>query len=49
MSVDQKETNKEAIRDQKKVLTEILSRLSNLEASSQRLDEDQRSQKEKME
>ena len=49
MSANRKETNKEAIRDHKKVLTEILSHLSNLEASAKRLDEDQRSQKEKME
>jgi hypothetical protein len=49
MNADRKETNREAIRDHKKVLTEILSRLSNLEASAKRLAEDQRSQKEKME
>jgi hypothetical protein len=41
-------TSREAIRDNMKVLTEILSRLSNLEASAKRLAEDQRSQKEKM-
>jgi hypothetical protein len=49
MSVDRKETSREAIRDHRKVLTEILSHLSNLEASAKRLTKDQRSQKEKME
>jgi hypothetical protein len=49
MNADRKETSREAIRDHKKVLTEILSHLSNLEASAKRLAEDQRSQKEKME
>ena len=47
MNIDWKETSREAIRDHKKVLIEILSRLSNLEASAKRLVEDQRSQKEK--
>ena len=49
MNADWKETNMEAIRFHKKVLTEILSCLNNLEASAKRLVEDQRSQKEKME
>jgi hypothetical protein len=49
MNADRKETSREAIRDHKKVLTEILSRLSNLEASTKRLVEEQRSQREKME
>jgi hypothetical protein len=49
MSNDWKETSREAIREHKKVLTEILSHLSNLEASTKRLAEDQRSKKEKME
>jgi hypothetical protein len=49
MCVDRKETNRMETRDQKKVLTGILSRLSNLEASAKRLVEDQQSQKEKME
>jgi hypothetical protein len=49
MCADQKETNKTETRDQKKVLTGILNRLSNLEASAKRLAEDQRSQQEKME
>jgi hypothetical protein len=49
MNASQKEASREAIRDHKKVLTEIRSRLSNLEASAKRLAEDQRSQKEKME
>jgi hypothetical protein len=49
MNTERKETSKEAIRDHKKVLIEILSHLSNLEASAKRLVEDQRSQKEKME
>jgi len=40
MNADQKETSRDAIRDHKKVLTEILSRLSNLEASEKRLAED---------
>jgi hypothetical protein len=49
LSADRKETSREAIRDHKKVLTEIMSRLNNLEASAKRIAEDQRSQKEKME
>jgi hypothetical protein len=49
MNDDRKETNSEAIRDHKKVLTKILIRLSNLDASAKRLAEDQRSQKQKME
>jgi hypothetical protein len=49
MYADQKETNREDIRDHKKVLTKILSRLSNLEASAKSLAEDQRIQKDKME
>jgi hypothetical protein len=49
MNDDRKETSREAIREHKKVVTEILIRLSNLEASEKRLAEDQRSQKEKME
>jgi hypothetical protein len=49
MNANWKETNREAIRDHKKVLTEILSHLSNLEASAKRLAEDQRSQKDQME
>jgi len=49
MNTDRKETSREAIKDHQKVLKEILSRLSHLEASAKRLAEDQRSQKEKME
>ena len=49
MCADWKETNKTETRDQKKVLTGILNRLSNLEASAKRLAEDQQSQQEKME
>jgi hypothetical protein len=49
MNTDWKETHREAIRDHKKVLTKILSRLSNLKAIAKRLDKDQRSQKDKME
>jgi hypothetical protein len=49
MNFDRKETSREAIRDHKKMLTEILRRLGNLEANAKRLVEDQRSQKEKME
>jgi TRAP-type mannitol/chloroaromatic compound transport system substrate-binding protein len=47
MSVERKETSREAIRDHKKVLTEILSCLSNQEASAKRLVEDQRSRRKK--
>ena len=49
MNANWKETHREAIRDHKKVLTEILSHLNNLEAGAKRIVEDQRSQKEKME
>jgi hypothetical protein len=40
MNATRKETSKEAIRDHKKMFTEILSRLSNLEANAKRLVED---------
>jgi hypothetical protein len=49
MNADWKETSRVTSRDHKKVLTEILKRLSNPEAGAKRLTEDQRSQKEKME
>jgi hypothetical protein len=49
LSADRKETNREVVWVHKKVLTEILSHLSNLEASARRIAEDQRSQNEKME
>jgi hypothetical protein len=40
MNDEWKETHREAIRDHNKVLTKILSRLSNLEDSAKRLVED---------
>jgi hypothetical protein len=49
MNADRKESSGEAIWDHKKVLTKILNHLNNLEASTKRLVEDQRNQKEKME
>ena len=40
MNTDQKETNRETIRDQKKMLTKILKCLGNLEANAKRLAKD---------
>jgi hypothetical protein len=49
MSSERTEASQKDNRDHKKLLTEILSRISNLEASTKWLAEDQRDQKEKME
>jgi hypothetical protein len=48
VSFEQKEVSWKDSRDHKHLLTEILSRLNNLEANAKRLVEDQRNQKEKM-
>jgi hypothetical protein len=49
LRADKNETSRVENRGHKKELTEILSRLSNLEASARRIAEDQRNQSEKME
>jgi hypothetical protein len=49
LRADRNETSRVENRGHKKELTEILSRLSNLEASARRIAKDQRSQNEKME
>ena len=49
VSSERKAASRKDNRDHKKLLTEILSHLSNLEASVKRLAENQRSQKEKKE
>jgi hypothetical protein len=49
MRVDKNETSRVENRCHKKELTEIPSRLSNLEASARRIAKDQRNQREKME
>jgi hypothetical protein len=49
VSSERKDASRKDNKDHKKLLKEILSRLSNLEASTKWLAEDQRDQKEKME